>query len=60
MHAQGENTGLLVECKVVAEKNGYFVSGQFDYFVPITESGSKLNQIEKQVEQAGHQENCKV
>ena len=55
MYAQDENNGLSVECKVVAEKNGYFVSGQFDYFVPITESGNKLDQIEKQVEQAGQE-----
>jgi len=26
--------------------NGYFVNGQFDYFVPIAESGNKLDQIE--------------
>ena len=32
MHVQEENKGLSVECKVVAEKNGYFMSGQFDYW----------------------------
>ena len=36
MHAQDENSGLSVEGKVASEKNGYFVSGQFDYFVPIS------------------------
>ena len=41
MQAQEENKGLSVECKVESEKNGYFVSGQFDYFVPIAKSGSK-------------------
>ena len=38
--------------KLEKEDNGYFLSGQFDYFVSITESGNKLEQIEKQVEQA--------
>jgi len=55
MYAQDENNGLSVECKVVAEKNGYFVSGQFDYFVPIVESDNKLDQIEIRIEQVGQE-----
>ena len=38
MHAQEENTGLTVECKVVPTKNGYFVTGPFCYFVFFAES----------------------
>ena len=53
MHAQEENTGLSVDCKVVTTENGYFATGQFCYFVSFAESGNKLDQIEKQVEQAG-------
>jgi hypothetical protein len=55
MHAQGENNGLSVECKVVAEKNGYFVSGQFDYFVPTAESVNELDHIEQWTEQIGQE-----
>ena len=47
MNAQDENSGLSVECKVVAEKNGYFVSDQSHYFVLIAKFVNKLNQIEK-------------
>ena len=55
MHAQDENNGLSVECKVVAEKNGYFLSGQFDYFVSFAESDNELDHIEKRIEQIGQE-----
>ena len=52
MHAQDENGGLSVECKVATEEKRIFCERPvFCYFVPIAESGNKLEQIEKQVEQ---------
>lgn len=53
MDAQGKDNELQVECKAVAVENGYFVSGQFQCFIPVVGAGNKLEQIERQVEQAG-------
>ena len=55
MHAQEENTGLSVDCKVVTTENGYFATGQFCYFVSIAESGNELDHIEKRIEQVGQE-----
>ena len=56
MHAQEENTGLSVECKVVTTEKGYFATGQFRSFASFIELDNELDQIEKWTEQIGQEE----